>query len=529
MKKIQFVLVMTAVIILAGCEGSSIVSYQGNPDGDADSVADGDMETDLLPDGDTEPDTNLPDGDVETDIDDVVDGDSIDSDDEQEELPDGDVETEPDVEIDEDLDLTEAESEPETECIPDSTCCDSDGNFLPATTGCDDEDDCSYADECNGAGVCAGTPYSCNGHGTCNGDEATCTCDTGYAGTFCHQCDPDALGEYPYCFLPNTAFCATSQCFGVPPTNQESCYDNEALMTCPGEAGSETCGEVDYCGQDAQYPDVTRTYTCYTADGNVGDCSMMIPVAENEVVVDSLTGLMWQRMYASGREWSAAVTYCEDLDYGGHDDWRLPSELELLSIVDNGTINPSTDTLAFRGTPSGSFGRFWTSIQQPATEGGARYVGFTYGQCSYWGQSRGCYVRCVRGGHQGSPEGTFDPFLTVGTVEPTVIHKTTGLEWQKTFETGMTWQQSMAYCENLDYAGHTDWRLPNVKELQSLINVETISPCSDFPEMPSVFFWSSSTNVYDTVQGWAVAFSSAAVYPYAKTDTYSARCVRGEP
>ncbi len=71
--------------------------------------------------------------------------------------------------------------------------------------------------------------------------------------------------------------------------------------------------------------------------------------------------------------------------------------------------------------------------------------------------------------------GTFDPFVIVGTDDPTVIHKTTGLEWQKSFANELTWQQSIAYCETLDYAGHTNWRLPNVKELQSLINVETIS------------------------------------------------------
>ncbi len=266
------ILVLLSLFFLAGCDSSSIVSY--SPDGDTeldtDSETDGDVDADQLSDGDTEPDINLPDGDVETDIDDVVDGDTIDADDEQ--APDGDFDADPDgdmeTDFDDDLDLTEIdrepepepeiEPEPETQCVPDSICCDSDGNFLPATTGCDDNDPCSYTDECNGIGVCAGTPYSCNDHGTCNGDDADCTCDTGYTGTFCHQCADGTLGEYPYCFLPNMNFCTTSQCFTVPPSNQESCYDNEATMTCPGEAGSGTCGEVDYCGQD-ETRESTRT------------------------------------------------------------------------------------------------------------------------------------------------------------------------------------------------------------------------------------------------------------------------------
>ena len=517
---------------LAGCDSASMVSYSSNGDGDFIAETDKDIEADLsLSDDDFEStDGDFIDGDVEEDEGDVADADDFEGDNDGEERSDTDTdfdfETDSDDAIDEDLDVMENDPEPETQCIPDTVCCDSAGNFLPPTTDCSDNDPCTYTDECNGSGVCVGTTYSCNDHGTCNGDDADCTCDVGYAGTFCHQCDPNALGEYPYCFLPNSAFCITSQCFDIPPTNQDSCYDNEVLLTCPGEAGTETCGGVDFCGQDAQYPDKMRTYTCYEADGEVGDCSMMIPVAEDEVVTDSLTGLMWQRMYASSRNWDDAVDYCDELEYGGYTDWRLPSQLELLSIVDNGTINPSTDALAFRGTPSG---RFWTSILQPSTEGGARYVGFTYGQCSYYGKTKGCYVRCVRGGYQGSSEGTFDPFVIIGTVEQTVIHKTTGLEWQKTTASDLSWQQSMAYCENLDYAEHTDWRLPNVKELQSLINNETISPCSDFPEMPSVNFWSSSTNAYDSVKGWVVAFSSSAVYPYAKTNTYNARCVRGEP
>ena len=488
------------------CVKTCIPENDDNDDDD-DSVADGDETDGDAVEADNELEDPL-DGDGEVDLD----GDS-----------DGDSETD----MDDDVDLTETEAdiEPETPCVAGSICCDADGNFLPVNTTCDDEDPCSTTDHCNGTGACSGTPYSCNDHGTCNGD-GTCTCETGFTGVSCNECNPNALGEYPYCFLPNTAFCITSQCFRVPPTHQTTCYDNEAPMTCPGEAGSEACEAVAFCGQDAQYPDAARTFACYRADGTEGNCSAMIPVAENEVVVDSLTGLMWQRSYASARAWADGVTYCDDLAYGGYDDWRLPSQLELLSIVDNGTVNPSIDTTVFRGTPSGFF---WTATRQPSTEGGVRYVQFGTGHCSYYDDTHSAYTRCVRGGYRGSPEGTFNAFVLVGTLEPTVIHKTTGLEWQKAFGSDLTWQQSITYCETLDYAGHTDWRLPNVKELQSLINNEIINPCSDFPNMPSVGFWSSSTSMTDTGQGWVVGFVSAAVYPYAKTDTYPARCVRGEP
>ena len=342
--------------------------------------------------------------------------------------------------------------------------------------------------------------------------------------TVCNQCDPNALGEYPYCFLPNSAFCITSQCFGVPPSNQDSCYDNEALMSCPGEAGTETCGGVDFCGQDAQYPDKTRTYTCYEADGEVGDCSMMIPVAEDEVVTDSLTGLMWQRTYGSDRVWSTAVTYCENLDYGGYTDWRLPSPIELQSIVDDGTFNPAADTVAFRGTPSGYF---WTSLAYPT--GGVRYVSFGSGHNSYFGSTKSCLVRCVREGYDGSANGTFEQFVVSGPGEQVVTSMVTGLIWQKNTASSLSWEDALAYCENLEYADLTDWRLPNKKELLSLLNYEFLSPCSDFPDTPLGTFWSSSTYVGDVTKGWGIGFSSGDVYHWSKANLYKARCVRGVP
>ena len=103
----------------------------------------------------------------------------------------------------------------------------------------------------------------------------------------------------------------------------------------------------------------------------------------------------------------------------------------------------------------------------------------------------------------------------------------TGLLWQKTYETGLTWKEALAYCEDLTYAGYSDWRMPNRNELVSLVNYNKYNPASDFPEMPTVFFWSSTT---DVSSGNAIVFEfkRGDVRAYAKssyTKIY-VRCVR---
>jgi len=103
----------------------------------------------------------------------------------------------------------------------------------------------------------------------------------------------------------------------------------------------------------------------------------------------------------------------------------------------------------------------------------------------------------------------------------------TGLIWQKTYESGKTWQQALYYCENLTYAGYNDWRLPDKNELASLVNYAKYNPASDFPDMPGQFFWSSSTAVYNARYAWFVAFNYGGVGTDNKTYTkYYVRCVR---
>ena len=112
--------------------------------------------------------------------------------------------------------------------------------------------------------------------------------------------------------------------------------------------------------------------------------------------------------------------------------------------------------------------------------------------------------------------------------EKTVFDSNLGLEWQQTIsDSTYSWEDAVSYCENLTYAGKSDWRLPNKNELITLVNYDRYKPSSDFPDMPNEFFWSSSTYVVSPVAIWFVNFSNGHTNGSYKTIThFSVRCVR---
>ena len=108
------------------------------------------------------------------------------------------------------------------------------------------------------------------------------------------------------------------------------------------------------------------------------------------VVMDLSTGLMWTETSESGRTWQEALAYCEGLDYGGFNDWRLPNVNELRSLVNYNMSGPASD---FPGIHSD---RFWSSSSRVDRGHRAWLVDFDDGGTGDDGKKYTHHVRCVR-------------------------------------------------------------------------------------------------------------------------------------
>lgn len=112
----------------------------------------------------------------------------------------------------------------------------------------------------------------------------------------------------------------------------------------------------------------------------------------------------------------------------------------------------------------------------------------------------------------------------------TVVDSKTNLQWQRAVvATSYNWTAALAYCEGLTLAGFSDWRLPNVKELSSLIDVFQYTPAIDpvvFPATPMAWFWSSSPHLLYAGSGWGVSFDTGLTNQLFFYVAARVRCVR---
>ncbi len=121
----------------------------------------------------------------------------------------------------------------------------------------------------------------------------------------------------------------------------------------------------------------------------------------------------------------------------------------------------------------------------------------------------------------------------------TVTDAGTGLMWQQaTADTDgdgdidesdkLTWTGALSYCENLTLGGHSDWRLPDIKELVSLIDYNRSAPVIDpVFSCKSSYYWSATTFAYYTNFAWDVDFGYTSQDWHYKSNSNYVRCVRG--
>lgn len=93
----------------------------------------------------------------------------------------------------------------------------------------------------------------------------------------------------------------------------------------------------------------------------------------------------------------------------------------------------------------------------------------------------------------------------------------------------LTWQDALNAASSSNFAGHTDWRLPNKNELASLIENRCWDPSIDsglFPATQQFFFWTATPDNTDANSALAVAFDRGRIFQRIKTETSLTRLVR---
>ena len=148
---------------------------------------------------------------------------------------------------------------------------------------------------------------------------------------------------------------------------------------------------IPMAGDDVEVPaELTPTTPIANVDTSQADYTIAALT-----VIDNITKLEWQRMDDNtARNWDAAWDYCAALDLDNHDDWRLPTIIELQSIVDYGSATvPTIDQVAFTNTNS-SF--YWSASSRASSSSSAWFVFFNNGVVLSDVKTNNYFVRCVR-------------------------------------------------------------------------------------------------------------------------------------
>jgi hypothetical protein len=351
--------------------------------------------------------------------------------------------------------------------------------------------------------------------------------------------------------------------YPVVDTGQVLFYDSTDEIAEPGS-------NDPFYGQDAHYDGIQPSYTL-SGDGLT--------------VYDNVTGLTWMASPDGDGDgvlespddkfsWWDATDYPATLNaqsFGGYDDWRLPSIKELYSLIDFGGIDPSgpdpTELVPFIDTDYFDFvygnesqgeriidSQYWTTTEYVWTTMGGDHTVFGvnfadgrikgYGTTHPQGGDKLNFALCCRG----NVDYGINDFVDNGN--GTVTDTATGLMWQQDDSGfGMHWEEALAFAEGLELAGHDDWRLPNAKELQSIVDYTRSPDHTASPAIDPVFscteivneeldadypwYWSGTThaNLSPTPGGAGayVCFGRGMGYMFGWVDAHGAGCQRSDP
>lgn len=325
----------------------------------------------------------------------------------------------------------------------------------------------------------------------------------------------------------------------------------------------------DFYGQNADYPGNEPSYTD-NGDGTV---------------TDNITGLMWQSSFDHNDDGEIDVNDKLSLDEvsslpasattGGYTDWRVPTLKEQYSLImfsgrdisgyegtDTDGLTPFINTdyfdYAYGDTDAGErlidVQCASTNMYLPGTYGGTEEtvfgVNFADGRIkgygtSLHGQDKQFNYLLVRGNE------TYGINEFVDNGDGTITDNATGLMWsQDDNGEGIIWKDALSYAENANEVGYTDWRLPDAKELQSIVDysrspdetnsaaINALFNCTqttnEAGDADYGFYWSGTTHAgisegSEGSFGAYVAFGRAMGYDPDWTDVHGAGAQRSDP
>ena len=241
----------------------------------------------------------------------------------------------------------------------------------------------------------------------------------------------------------------------------------------------------------------------------------------NGAVRDNITCLVWEKSpdttAVNGATNQARCDSLASSNYAGFTDWRLPTRVEMASIV-NYTLNPGypkalTRTSAYYRTVS----NWYETITGQNTSGYAWIYGEDGFTSNAYAWTDTAIVRCVRGNGAGEGQNDFakEP-QNHYNIDPTAGETTdnyTGLVWQQDSSPAtMAWSDAANYCATLNLNGHT-WRVPSINELASIVNEALVGPAVNRTAFPNTHYGSKSNNWYwanaefvGSTYGWAINY-----------------------
>lgn len=279
-------------------------------------------------------------------------------------------------------------------------------------------------------------------------------------------------------------------------------------------------------------PDTGQTKSFTDTYGEDNDYTENVPYYIDNgdgTIADTITGLLWQQVDGGEMTIENAKIYVENLSLGGYDDWRLPTTIEAYTIQNLQFNNPSLDIIYF---PKTNAEYWWTSNVQAndinkiwVTNAGGGIGNHLKSETISAGGTKRFHARAVRNTYSKNIVERFKPINDQITID-----SLTGLMWHRLpYDTAFSWENALNYAENLSVGQYSDWRLPNIKELQSLQDVALIMPCmntSIFPNIGIKKYWSSSSQNNQATRAWNFDTSFGITTQTSKDDKLYAICVR---